>query len=238
MRALLLRSPVTWALVAANTAVALVSILSAATVPWASVGDALSGGTTPLHLGGALIPRPTRFTDVGVSVLGLAGGEYWRLLTSMFLHFGLLHLVVNMYALITIGPFLEATYGPGRYLALYLLSGLTGSVAVYLFSGDTLTAGASGAIFGLFGALLPTLRRLRRSLLPVVPVILINLAITFLVPGIAIAGHLGGLTIGVVLGAVLARWPRWLPAIVVAVAAAAGVLLVATVLRTLQLTAS
>lgn len=233
--ALVLRTPVTSILIAVNVVVAIVAILSAATVSWTSIGDAAIGGSTPLHLWGALIPRPTRFTDVGVSVAGVAGGEYWRLLTSMFLHFGLLHLALNMYALFAIGPLLEVTYGRARYLALYLLSGLVGSVAVYCFGGDTLTAGASGAIFGLFGALIPTLRRLGRSLVAVVPIILVNLGITFAVPGISIAGHLGGLAAGLAIGAILARWPRWDRAIVLTSGVTVGVLLVAVVIRTIQL---
>ncbi|MBI5162058.1 MAG: rhomboid family intramembrane serine protease [Micrococcales bacterium] len=233
-----LRTPVTSALVAVNVLAAIVATASAATVPWSSVGGALLGDATPLHLWGALVPRPTRFSDVGVSVLGVAGGEYWRLATNMFLHFGLLHLALNMYALVAIGPLLETTYGRGRYLTLYLVSGLVGSVAVFCFGGDTLTAGASGAIFGLFGALVPTLRRLGRSLGSIIPVVVVNLGITFLVPGISIAGHLGGLAAGLALGAVLGRWPRWAPAIIGATALTLAVLLVATLVRTLQLSAS
>lgn len=232
---LVLRTPVTSILIGVNVLVALLAILSAGTVPWSSITEAAVGGSTPLHLVGALVPRPTRFTDIAVTVAGVSGGEYWRLLTSMFLHFGLLHLLLNMYALFSIGPALELAFGRARYLALYLVAGLAGSVAVYLFAGDTLTAGASGAIFGLFGAMVPLLRRMRQSLVAIVPVVLINLGITFAIPGISIAGHLGGLAAGLILGTVLSHGAHSRRAILLGFAGAGGALLVAAVIRTLQL---
>src|SRR5436305_1009696 len=81
--------------------------------------------------------------------------------------------------------------GPVRFAALYLISGLGGSVAAYLFQPDAPTAGASGAIYGLFAALVLILRRLGRSTSMVIPVIVINFIFTFAVPGISIAGHVG-----------------------------------------------
>ncbi|MCK7487606.1 MAG: rhomboid family intramembrane serine protease [Bacillus subtilis] len=84
-----------------------------------------------------------------------AYGEYWRLITSMFLHGGLLHIVSNLFVLYILGTALERTVGPLRYLALYTLSGLGGGLAVlYLGAQNTVTIGASGAIYGIIGALL------------------------------------------------------------------------------------
>ncbi len=132
-----------------------------------------------------------------------AYGEYWRLVTSMFLHGGLLHVVSNLFVLYILGTALERTLGPLRYLALYTLSGLGGGLAVlYLGAQNTVTIGASGAIYGIIGALLyitfqkptwftPQSVRSIRSLM------IVNLVFTFLVPGVSIPGHLGGLAIGV-----------------------------------------
>jgi len=206
---------VTISLIAVNVMVALGSLLAAGR------GDALAGGgmggllgqPTPLHLWGALVPLHTRFTDANGNLIadvgGVASGEYYRLFTSMFLHFGLLHLLMNMWALWVLGRSLEAVLGPVRFLALYLVAGFGGSVAVYYFgSQHGLAAGASGAIFGLFGALVVVLRRLGRSVASVLPILLINLVFTLAVPGISIAAHFGGLVTGAVAAAGLAYAPR------------------------------
>src|SRR5262249_15119081 len=104
---------------------------------------------------------------------------------------------------------LEALLGPIRFLALYLISGLGGSVAVFLFASPSVqTAGASGAIFGLFAALIVLLRRMGRSVAGVGPVLVINLIFTVSVPGISIAGHLGGMVVGGLVAAGLAYAPR------------------------------
>jgi membrane associated rhomboid family serine protease len=95
-----------------------------------------------------------------------------------------------------------------RYLALYLLAGLGGSVAGYLFTPDAIGAGASGAIFGLFAALFVVLKKLRRDTSSVVPILVINLVLTFTIPNISIAGHLGGLVVGAIVAAGLAYAPR------------------------------
>jgi membrane associated rhomboid family serine protease len=160
---------------------------------------------------------------------GVAYGDYYRLFTSMFLHYGLLHLLMNMWALWVLGRLLEAVLGPARFLGLYLVSGLGGSVAVYLFGDQAApTAGASGAIFGLFAALIVVLRRLRRSVAGVVPILVINLIFTFSVPGISIAGHLGGMVTGGVVAAGLAYAPRSArTAVQVAVIAGTSLVLVA-----------
>jgi membrane associated rhomboid family serine protease len=128
--------------------------------------------------------------------------------TSMFIHYGLIHLAMNMWALWQLGRALESALGPLRFASLYLLAGLGGSVAVLLFQPKALSAGASGAIFGLFAALFVILKKLGRSTSSVVPVIVINLILTFSIPGISIAAHLGGLITGALLGAGLAFAPR------------------------------
>jgi membrane associated rhomboid family serine protease len=175
----------------------------------------LIGGLTPLHVWGSLVPGPTIFVDMvgGVpqvlgSTGGVAGGEYYRLVTSMFLHYGLLHLLMNMWALWVLGRTLEAVLGPLRFLVLYLVAGLGGSVSVYLFANPHApTAGASGAIFGLFAALFVVLKRLKRDTSSVIPILVINLVISF-VPGISLAAHLGGFVTGGLLAAAFAYAPR------------------------------
>jgi membrane associated rhomboid family serine protease len=203
------RGYVTKTLIGINCAVMLLSAASA------GGGNALIGGNnfggllgsdTPLLEHGGVIGRAT-LQNGGSIPYGIADGEYYRLFTSMFLHFGLLHLLMNMWALWLLGRNLEAALGPVRFLALYLLSGLGGSVAVYLFAPTGLTAGASGAIFGLFAALFVLLKRLGRDTSSVVPILVVNLAISF-VPGISLAGHVGGLITGGVIAAALAYAPQ------------------------------
>ncbi|MEO8814344.1 MAG: rhomboid family intramembrane serine protease [Mycobacterium sp.] len=127
----------------------------------------------------------------------VAAGQVYRLVTSAFLHYGLVHLLLNMWALYVVGPALEAMLGRLRFSALYLLSALGGSVAVYLLAPlNTLTAGASGAIFGLFGAIFVVSKRLRMDVGWVGAVILINLVFTFSIPHISWQGHVGGLVTG------------------------------------------
>src|SRR5205814_2241267 len=162
---------VTITLIALNVLVALFAVASAQRAT-ALVGQGfggLVGSETPLHFWGAVIGAPVvNYTDaqgnVVTTVHGIASGEYYRLFTAMFLHFGLLHLLVNMWALWVLGRPLEALLGPARFLGLYLVSGLGGNVAVYLFSSPTgLSAGASTALFGLFAALFLVLRRLKMN---------------------------------------------------------------------------
>ena len=81
-------------------------------------------------------------------------GEWWRLITPMFLHIGLIHLVMNSFALYYLGTAVERIYGRYRFLFIYLFAGFAGTLASFLFSPDSISAGASGGIFGLFGALL------------------------------------------------------------------------------------
>ena len=143
------------------------------------------------------------------TVIGVAQGEYYRLLTSAFLHAGLLHILFNMVALAQIGPVLERALGQARYLALYLLSALGGSVAAFLLAAPNQpSVGASGAIFGLFGAYYVVVRRLGGETGPIVVLLVVNLVITFSVPSIDWRAHLGGLVTGAVLAAAYAYAPR------------------------------
>jgi membrane associated rhomboid family serine protease len=151
----------------------------------------------------------------GGQVVGVADGEWYRLITSMFLHqrpsggsFGITHILFNMWALWAIGPELEQMLGRWRFLALYLLSGLGGSVLLYLVSPGDPAVGASGAIFGLFGAFFVIGRRLGGQVGPIVFLLVINLIITFAVPGISWQGHIGGLVTGALLAVAYAYAPE------------------------------
>jgi membrane associated rhomboid family serine protease len=144
----------------------------------------------------------------------VADGELYRLLTSAFLHYGVTHLLFNMWALYVVGPPLEAWLGRLRFSALYVLSALGGSVLVYLLSSlGAATAGASGAIFGLFGATFVIGKRLNLDVGWVIGLIAINLAFTFVIPlissqNISWQGHIGGLVTGALVAAAYAYAPR------------------------------
>ncbi|WP_042458384.1 rhomboid family intramembrane serine protease [Neobacillus dielmonensis] len=127
-------------------------------------------------------------------------GDYWRFITPVFLHIGLLHLVMNTLALYYLGTVVERIYGRVRFLFIYLFAGFTGVISSFIFS-PNLSAGASGAIFGCFGALLyfgATNRKLffKTMGLNVIIVLIINLVFGFTASGIDNAGHLGGLAGG------------------------------------------
>jgi membrane associated rhomboid family serine protease len=140
---------------------------------------------------------------------GVAAGEWYRLITAMFVHYGLLHLLLNMYALWILGRDLERVLGPLRFMALYLLAGLGGNVAAYLFTApNAATAGASTAVFGLMAAIFVILKRLHLSVAPILPIIVINVIFTFTIANISVAGHLGGLVIGGIVATVLAYAPQ------------------------------
>jgi len=140
---------------------------------------------------------------------GVAGGEYYRLITSAFMHYGILHLLFNMWALYVIGPPLEAWLGRLRFGALYGLSALGGSVLVYLLAPiGAATAGASGAIFGLFGATFVLAKRLNFDIKWLVAIIAANLILTFTVPSISWQGHIGGLVTGAAIAALFVYTPR------------------------------
>jgi len=139
----------------------------------------------------------------------VAGGDMYRLVTSAFIHFGIAHLLFNMWALYVLGPPLEQWLGRWRFGALYALSALGGSVCVYLFSPlNAATGGASGAVFGLFGATFVMAKRLNLDVRMIVILIVINLGFTFTVPGISWQGHLGGLVTGALVAVAFVYAPR------------------------------
>lgn len=131
------------------------------------------------------------------SLIGVAEGEWWRLMTAAFLHYGPLHLGMNMLVLYIIGPALEEYLGHSRYALLYLVAGLAGSAGALVWSPNALTVGASGAIWGIMGAaLILEWRKIYVFGGQAMGLVVFNLAITFLIPGISIGGHVGGLVGG------------------------------------------
>lgn len=180
------RSPVTSTIAALNVAVFL--LLEAA------------GGSTDLRV---LVGFGAQATPL------LEDGELWRLFTSMFLHIGLVHLVANMWALVIFGPLFERSVGRVRYVALYLASGLAGSAATALsVSPRSVSAGASGAIFGLLGAFAVLGFRLRGTELGstwtrhALVLIGLNVVLGLTVPSIGLEAHLGGLVAGAAITAI------------------------------------
>ncbi|MGB2953821.1 MAG: rhomboid family intramembrane serine protease [Gaiellaceae bacterium] len=139
----------------------------------------------------------------------VANGDWWRLITAAFLHFGPIHLAINMFALWLLGTPLELAIGRGRFLLLYLVSGLAGSAGALVATPTSPTVGASGAIFGILGAILILEYQQTGTFLGQAAVLIaVNLAFTFTVSGISIGGHIGGL-IGGVLGILaLSRYGR------------------------------
>lgn len=143
-----------------------------------------------------------------VPACAYANHEYYRLITSAFLHLSPVHIFANMLSLVIIGPPLERLLGRWRFTALYLLAGFGGGVAIYLF-GDVLSpvGGASGAIFGLFGACLILVRRLGLDLTWLAGTIVINFVFTFSVSGISKLAHVGGFAVGVLAALAIGGWP-------------------------------
>jgi len=164
--------------------------------------------------------------------VGVADGEWYRLVTAAFLHGGLLHLLFNMYALFVFGPTLENALGRLRFGLVYLLSALGGSAASYAFNApNQVSVGASGAIFGLLGATLVVSKKLRYDVSALGVLIAINLALGFVIPRIDWRAHVGGLAVGLLIGAAFAYAPKRLrtpvqlgAAVVVALAILAAVL--------------
>jgi membrane associated rhomboid family serine protease len=206
---------VTKSLIGINTIMLLVSVVSAGGVKGLGGGamGGLMGNATPVTEWGAVYGE-AQFVykdtgaPAGIMPAGVADGEFYRLFTSMFLHYGPLHLLLNMWALWILGRQLEGVLGPVRFLGIYLVAGLGGSVASYLFTPLAHGAGASGAIYGLFAAYFLVLRRLGRDATAVLPVIIINVIFTLSVPGISIAAHFGGLITGAAVAAAMVYAPR------------------------------
>ncbi|HZG04970.1 MAG TPA: rhomboid family intramembrane serine protease [Streptomyces sp.] len=167
-----------------------------------AVGDRLVGELS--MVGYAYDPGPGVLDWVGV-----ADGEWYRLLTSAFLHQEVWHVGFNMLALWWLGPQLEAALGRWRYLALYLLSALGGSTLAYLLAEQNQASlGASGAIYGLFGATAVLMRRMNYDMRPILVLLAINLFITFRFSGISWEAHIGGLVTGAVIAYAMVHAPR------------------------------
>ncbi len=206
------RPLVTYVLIALNVLVFVVTMVQG--------GGERGLGNSTVFQEGALVP------------IFVAEGEWWRLVTNGFLHAGLLHIAMNMLSLYFVGLALERLLGRGRFLIVYLLSLLGGSVAAFVLSDiDTATVGASGAIFGLLGALAVTFKRMRLDLRQLGFIVLLNLVITFTNSSISWQAHLGGFVVGAIVGAAMvyppaarrAAW-QW------SVSAAVLIALIATVL--------
>jgi len=191
------QAPLTVALLAANILVFLAMIANGAS--WWHTSTAV-----PLQWGANFGPATQ-------------DGQWWRLGSALFLHFGILHLALNMWALWDVGRLVEQLYGRWRFMALYLGAGIIGNLVSLSIQGNqAVSGGASGAIFSLYGALLVFLWREREQVDPgefrwlfgaSSAFIVLALVMGFLVPGIDNAAHLGGLTCGALLGIALAR--RW-----------------------------
>ena len=182
-------------LIALNVAVFVWTVIEA--------GDLLNNFTSELYQQWVLVPGYVQL------------GQWWRVLTSGFLHVadsrfmpGPLHLLVNMLALWVLGRDVEALLGRSRFLAVYLVSLLGGAAAVMLFyEPNQAVAGASGAVFGLMGALAVVLQKLRIPASQVIVLVAVNVGISLVIPGISLIGHLGGLVAGAAATAALVYAP-------------------------------
>jgi len=179
---------VTWALVAVNVAVYLITVAQGA------------GINSP---GGKLFDKWALYGPF------VKNGDWWRLITAAFLHASILHIGLNMLALVWLGGPVERYIGRVRYLALYLVSGLAGSAGALVATPNALTVGASGAIFGILGALLIIEYQATGSLAgQAMSLIVINLVFSFTVAGISIGGHIGGLIGGILSMLAMSRFGR------------------------------
>ena len=159
------------------------------------------------------VARPAGFDAELVGrygTIGVAEGQWWRMITGGFLHAGTLHLAFNMFALWSVGVTMEKVLGSVRFVAAYLACLLAGSFGALVVSPNAFTVGASGSVFGLFGLLLAfqLSRGIPLGQTRLGMVLAINLLFTFAVPGISIGGHLGGLIGGIAVGFGLFGLPK------------------------------
>jgi membrane associated rhomboid family serine protease len=189
--------------VAARTSTAATAVLIAINVV-VFIGE-LAQGVGFRGVGGSRLVR-----DFALRGHEVADGEWWRLVTSAFLHASFLHIAFNMYALWLIGGALERYLGPARMLAIYFSAVLWGSAGALIFSPNSLTVGASGGVFGLMAAMLVVERQQGVAFLgsSVGGLLVINLVITFLLPGISVGGHIGGILGGAAAALVLSWFGR------------------------------
>jgi len=207
---------------------------------WSADPGALSGAITNAHLNlglsrEVLEQRIVWQSDDGTRFVTEPHGWY-RLITSGFLHFGIVHIGLNMFFLWVLGPMLEPALGRVRFILLYLASLLGGSLGVILLDKGGISAGASGAVFGLLAA--AAIGQWRRGINPLTTgigaTLLMNLVITFAIPGISIGGHIGGIVAGSICGWVMLapayhqvpRWATYATPVIVSVASIVAVMFV------------
>jgi membrane associated rhomboid family serine protease len=181
--------------VGAKVTRALIGINVAVYIAELATGGGVNGVGSTIYEKGVLIA--SAFDSHG-RLVGVAQGDWWRLITAAFLHYGPFHLLLNMFALFWFGSLLEQRIGSGKFLLLYLVSGLAGSAGALVWSPLVPTVGASGAIFGLLGAAIIVLRS--RGINPMESGLVfwlgLNLVFSFTISGISIGGHIGGLVGG------------------------------------------
>jgi membrane associated rhomboid family serine protease len=158
------------------------------------VAELLGGGAGSISGGGQLI------RDAGLRGPDIASGDWWRVVTGGFLHAGFLHLALNMYVLWVAGSILEPGIGTPRFLGIYFVSLLAGSMGALIADPNTLTVGASGAIFGLMAAVIVVARGrgVEQLASQFGLFVVLNLVLTFSIPNISVGGHVGGLIGGAV----------------------------------------
>jgi membrane associated rhomboid family serine protease len=220
--------PVTIALIALNVGVFLAELAlggsSDGTNNWIYNHGALLANGIYNFQGVSLVGVPAGVAlPHGLMAAGVQHGEWWRLVTSAFLHFGILHIGLNMLALYWFGPLLEGMLGSLRFGLLYAAAGLAGSAGALWLTPNAISAGASGAIFGILGALLVLeQRRMIHSGGQILAIIVLNLLLGVTMSGISIGAHLGGLIAGAVTMWLYLEFRRS-TALCVASAAAVGV---------------
>ena len=193
---------VTLTLIGINVAVYAVELATGGSVDgtgnWLFNHGALFANGAYFHGQVAAVPRG--FPGV-LGTVGVAHDEWWRMITAAFLHYGPLHLGLNMYSLFYAGTILEQVIGRWRFALLYLVTGVCGSAGALLWTPNGLTVGASGAIFGVLGALFVLERRGHiASGGQIAMLIVLNLLFTFVLSSyISVGGHVGGLIGGIVL---------------------------------------
>ena len=174
------KMPATIGLIAINVIVFLIELAGGGT-------GSLSGGGTVIH-------------DAGLRGPDVANGDWWRIISSGFLHAGFLHLLLNMYVLYIAGSILEPGIGTPRFLGIYFVSLIAGSLGALVVDPNSLTVGASGAIFGLMAAVVVIARGrgVEQLASQFGLFIVLNLVLTFSISGISVGGHIGGLIGGTV----------------------------------------
>jgi len=216
---------VTMGLIAANLLVYVAELASGGSISgtgnwFFTHGAAVLSG---VYQGGSVFPAPAHSVAApGFHLIGFAHGEWWRLVTPVFLHYGPFHLAINMYSLFYAGSVLETVIGRWRFALLYLVSGIAGSAGAILWSPNSIGVGASGAIFGILGALFVLERRGNIATGgQIAGLIVLNLVFTFALSSfISVGAHVGGLVAGVALMILLLHFRR---SAAMAIAGCAGV---------------